>query len=338
VGEEYSDRIYGAARMTGIEWTDNVCVTNQACIKDFEFFLISVQTGLLEPVDGFFGLARKHPYYLAEEAKVTRGPSYMHALEKAGLISENTFSFYMANFEQESFLDFGKPKEDRMRDPDELRWIDLHKDFFWSAMCQGVAIGSFEHAWGWGSIAGHETMVVNNEIYSMFDSGASAIVFPQFYFPQFLEKLFEQVSGKDYELGNGYVLTKCYDDFPTVYFMFDEHWIGVYPDEYVVDVSQNQDRSMCVLLFSQGEHAFMVMGVPLYQDYYTIHDEAGNRMGFVPHATSDKPGLAKGTVPVDVIATGLAPKKPISLQARLITWSLILVFIVGWIFAIYYVY
>ena len=59
----------------------------------------------------------------------------MLALQTAGLISENTFSFYMASEEQDSALDFGKPRTDRMRDASELTWIDLNDDFFWSAYC-----------------------------------------------------------------------------------------------------------------------------------------------------------------------------------------------------------
>ena len=43
VGTSFSQRSYGAATMTGSEWTDLVCVTLQACINDFEFFLISDQ-------------------------------------------------------------------------------------------------------------------------------------------------------------------------------------------------------------------------------------------------------------------------------------------------------
>jgi len=41
------------------------------------------------------GLARNKPYYLAPQNGVTRGPSYMMAMQNAGLINENTFSTYM---------------------------------------------------------------------------------------------------------------------------------------------------------------------------------------------------------------------------------------------------
>jgi len=41
VGSDYSQRTYGAAVMSGIEWTDTVCVTSLACLNDFEFFLVT---------------------------------------------------------------------------------------------------------------------------------------------------------------------------------------------------------------------------------------------------------------------------------------------------------
>ena len=102
----------------------------------------------------------------------------MLALENAKLISENTFSFYMAPYGKDSSLDFGKPRIDRMRDPKELRWIDLNEDFFWSANCKGFAIGALDNSWSWGSIRDQEETVTDNSIYSMFDTAASQIIVP----------------------------------------------------------------------------------------------------------------------------------------------------------------
>ena len=67
VGADYSERSYGKVQTTGTEWVDQVCVTEQACINDFEFFLISEQEGLYDPVDGVLGLARNEPYFLAAD-------------------------------------------------------------------------------------------------------------------------------------------------------------------------------------------------------------------------------------------------------------------------------
>lgn len=60
-----SERNYGSASLTGREWTDKVCLRPETnCIDDFEFFLISTQVGIREPIDGILGLSRNHPLWL----------------------------------------------------------------------------------------------------------------------------------------------------------------------------------------------------------------------------------------------------------------------------------
>lgn len=98
----------------------------------------------------------------------------------------------------------------------------------------------------------------------------------------------------EYEVNSGYVLTRCYTDFPTIYFMFDNKWITIEPHEYLVDISDQKDGSICVLLMAQGDADLFVMGLPLFMDYYTVHDDTKGRLGFVPHTTSDKGNLESG--------------------------------------------
>lgn len=61
------------------------------------------------------------------------------------------------------------------------------------------------------------------------------------------------MSDREFELKDGYVVSKCYEDFPEIHFLFGDHWVSVYSDEYVVDISEKQDRSICALLFGQGD-------------------------------------------------------------------------------------
>ena len=105
----------------------------------------------------------------------------------------------------------------------------------------------------------------------------------------FLEELYNQIGEREYELADGYVISRCYDNFPNVYFLFEDKWLEVDPADYIVDISDNQDRSLCVLLFSESDQPFIVMGLPIYMNYYTVHDDSNNRIGFVPHLTSTKP-------------------------------------------------
>ena len=62
------------------------------------------------------------------------------------------------------------------------------------------------------------------------------------------------------------------------------------PEDYVKDISAEQDGSQCMLLLLKGETPFLVMGLPVYKGYYTVHDDANNRLGFVPHVGSTKNG------------------------------------------------
>ena len=45
-----------------------------------------------------------------------------------------------------------------------------------------------------------------------------------------------------------------------------------------------------MMLLTKGETPFLVMGLPVYKGYYTVHDDANNRLGFVPHVGSTKNG------------------------------------------------
>ena len=330
VGAEESQRVQGAMQLKGTEYTDTVCVTDLACIEDFEYFLISEQTNMREPIDGFLGLARNKPFYLKPEDGITRGPSFMMALENAGLISSETFSFSTAPARRESIIDFGEPNERRMRDPSELQWINLNEDFFWSAQSQGFAIFHPDNSWEWGSINGKEDTVNEGSVYSVFDSGSPAIIFPKEYFGSFLKEMYDEMGGDEYEVTNGFVYSKCYEDFPAIYFLIDGKWIGIYPEEYVLDISGN--RSLCVLLLSEGEQPFFVFGTPIYMNYYTIHDSDNNRLGFVPNKESTHfDGIIEANdIPSRVFGSGDPSPLPESAWSWIISSLIVMAFMCFW--------
>jgi len=77
-----------------------------------------------------------------------------------------------------------------MADPSQLSYIKTNDDYFWSSECNGFAIGSTENQWAWGSIKGEEGTVNKGAAYSIFDTGASAIIFPSAFFGNFLVELY----------------------------------------------------------------------------------------------------------------------------------------------------
>ena len=84
---------------------------------------------------------------------------------------------------------------------------------------------------------------------------------------------------------------------PDLHFMFDKKWLTVKRDDYQVDVSESQDGSLCMLLLKESEtRPFLVMGLPLYVDYYSVHDDQGGFMAFASHKRSAKPSPSWGTV------------------------------------------
>ena len=71
------------------------------------------------------------------------------------------------------------------------------------------------------------------------------------------------------------------------------------PSDYVVDVSESKDRSLCLLLLAESETPFLVMGLPLFVNYYTVHEDVSGRIGFAPHSTSTKNGPYEGRIPLE---------------------------------------
>jgi len=49
--------------------------------------------------------------------------------------------------------------------------------------------------------------------------------------------MFAEMGGDEYEVADGYVISKCYEDFPMLHFLFNDKWLTVEPESYVVDIS-----------------------------------------------------------------------------------------------------
>lgn len=62
-------------------------------MDDFEFFLVTEQIGLMEPIDGILGLARDHYFHVSPDSSEA-GPLLVEHLADAGAIDANKFSFY----------------------------------------------------------------------------------------------------------------------------------------------------------------------------------------------------------------------------------------------------
>jgi len=79
---------YGSAKFSGYMATDLVCLSDynqgSSCVDNFDFFVVTKQSGMINGVDGILGLG---PPVKAN------GPSYVQNLYLGGVISEPVVSF-----------------------------------------------------------------------------------------------------------------------------------------------------------------------------------------------------------------------------------------------------
>ena len=190
------------------------------CVTDYEYFLISSQKGIQEPIDGILGLSRDDPLILAQDnTEHDKADLYVRAMVRQGLITEPTFSFFFQRKGYVSYMDFGPAQTANMRDPAMLRSVKHLKDFFWAQYNQGVGIGGKTDVNVWGYEEAPEYVTVkNNAMYSVVDTGSSAINFSSLYYEDLIYKIYEKVGGNEYQFQQGLLLSKCYTNFPKLYF------------------------------------------------------------------------------------------------------------------------
>ena len=116
--------------------------------------------------------------------------------------------------------------------------------------------------------------------------------------------------------------------------MIGDYWFEVRPEEYVLDVSENNDASLCIFAISQNTESFNILGGPLLQDYYSIFNLEDGTIGVAPHTVSQKTELADATLP----RKSLSSAKNVMI-ARVVTWVIVLCFAGGlfcvWWFVFY---
>lgn len=71
------------------KFTDRVCLTEDNCVQNFEFYAVSNQTGMPAYSDGVLGLQP------VVDGDSSSGPSYLKALKDSNTISRAIFGFYL---------------------------------------------------------------------------------------------------------------------------------------------------------------------------------------------------------------------------------------------------
>ena len=161
----------------------------------------------------------------------------------------------------------------------------IEEDFFWADYCQGFAIGNTEpeNAYAWATLSDYPTEI-NNSIYTILETGSTALLISALYFESFIVKILDSVPNVAWLFEEGLLWVECDADFPSIYFMFSQKWIEVNPKDYVFPVGEG----LCVFFIMPVDLAVNMLGMPLFVDYYTVHDPGQRRISWAPHTASTK--------------------------------------------------
>ncbi len=97
-----------------------------------------------------------------------------------------------------------------------------------------------------------------------------------------------------------------------VSFMFNNYWMTLDPEDYLLDVSRASDGSALLIMFLQNSYEFYIFGQPIMQNYYMTFSMENTTMTVIPNAWTTKKALQLGTVPETPLSS-TAPKNPLYL-------------------------
>ena len=291
-----SERNYGSASLVGNEYTDKVCINLATCLDVFEFFLITSQTGIREPIDGILGLSRNNPFHIAKANGNTSGPLMIEQLAAEGKIGENKFSFYFQEPAEDSWVDVGTPKLEHIKTgATQVETQLIEEDFFWGFYNTGIAIGNIDNAYNYEDTTDYPIFQENKSLYSIIDTGSTALVISSLYYEDLIIQLFAYAGIDDWAYESGVVVTKCEYDLPSLYFQIDGAWIEARGNDY--KYNYNGDGTSCILFVMPMNSPMNILGMPVHVDYYTIHDPVTGLVTWAPHSNSPKGDIVKGAVP-----------------------------------------
>ena len=144
----------------------------------------------------------------------------------------------------------------------------MNKDFFWSSYIQGVSIGYSSYDYSSYDVS---YSFDDNCTYTIFDNAASYIYIPPSAYSQLINAIVVAFGNPNTFVKNGFLLIDGTEAEPVpISFMFDNHWITLNPEDYLIDVSQFGDGSILKILILSNSYEFFIMGSPIFQGYYTV--------------------------------------------------------------------
>ena len=111
-----------------------------------------------------------------------------------------------------------------------------------------------------------------------------------------MEKL-NEIAEVTFSVFEGQIYAECSEQFPSIFFLIDGYYVEVAAKDYVIDVSEDKDRSICLIQISKTDSPFLIIGMPLFVDYTTVFDDIESFVIFLPTEGSEKQTLERGSIP-----------------------------------------
>ena len=269
---------YGDFTLGGHTATDKICAFINAC-AEVKFLYVDGFGGVSNPnVDGIIGLAKPNKPFKIAPDQVLDTPSDFF-LDKLSLTSSQ-FSTRLSTT-QVSWIDFGAP------DTTELVngvTIEGWEDYFYSLPLDALRIGKLPvNTYSFEPNAQVDLFPGIEGVYTIFDTATPDIYLTKLYYDSFITELYGFLD-LEFTVTGGYPYATCTTTYPDLYLSFKKTWLQVKAADYTEDVSTAQDGSLCKMKIRPIDAPFNIMGLPLYQDYYVVHDFASNAMTFSPHS------------------------------------------------------
>ena len=235
---------------------------------------------------------RPRGFNIAEDFEV--GPIIVDVFSQAQHITEKAFSTRLSGPFGDSFVDFGPEREEEMSSKGEQVEIPMNKGFFYSTIPQGIRFGDAAEGQAFG-LNGAEAILTTGNSISMVPASLSSV---------FFKRLLKDVEAEQYYEDNGVFYASCGTPMKDLFFMLEEHWVQIKGSDLLMDISEKQDNTLCIVNFLPSVDEFWVFGNPIYKDYYVYHNPDSAMTKWVPTAQRFKDPLEKGAPPTAEIQFG----------------------------------
>ena len=257
VGYKVGDRV-------SIDALDNYSVNG------FNFLLGMREKGFSE-MDGLIGMTRTTD---------TTYKIFYHELNLAGLTNTDVFAFYMTDVAYQSSFQIGGYDTSYFAQPlSALPWVPLSdSSLFWNVNIDGFRVGTNDQI-SWNIPGGYYLGYYST---ATLDTGTSLMLVPKELYNTITKMILDGKRTTKDRAGNLYA-TCDFTQYGSLYLLMGSRYFEIPPQSYMISFG---NPTWCFYgLQASGDHNWL-LGDVFLRNFYSVWDNANNRVGLTPHKTS----------------------------------------------------